>query len=327
MKVSVVSTVKDAGPAIDAFLSSLRRQTRQPDEVVIVDGGSTDGTLDTVRRADGVLALSEPGANISRGRNIAIGAAAHDVIAVTDADCVLAPDWLERLLEPLERGADVSAGFYRPIITNLVQSCSAAVSIPDEDELRPGWMPSSRSIAFRRHAYEAAGRYPEWLEIGEDMFFNHRLLQEGARLDLAPAAAVYWPLRRTLGATWDQYVRYAEGDALAGMYPERHAVRFATYAAGLVALLTGNRMLLGLGTAGAIAYARRPIRRGRRRSPAGAPERWLTLVGVVPMMAFIDAAKMYGYLRGLVVRARGGASRDMPISGVRAGGGLGRPRA
>src|SRR6266700_532032 len=90
MKVSLVATVKDAGPALDAWLASVRAQTRQPAEVVVVDGGSADDTWARLERAEGITAISEPGANIARGRNVAVRAAAHDLVAVSDADCVLA---------------------------------------------------------------------------------------------------------------------------------------------------------------------------------------------------------------------------------------------
>src|SRR5437867_11323664 len=139
MKVSLVATVKDAGPHIEEFLDSMRAQTRAPDEVIVVDGGSTDGTFETLQQATDVTALSDPGANIARGRNVAIRAAAHDVVAVTDADCVLEPDWLEHILAPLERGADVAAGSYRPMAESFWQVCAAAVSIPEPEEVRPGW--------------------------------------------------------------------------------------------------------------------------------------------------------------------------------------------
>ena len=53
------------------------------------------------------------------------------VIAVTDADCILAPDWLERLLPPFDAGADVVAGFYRPLAGSFLQECLAATNMPD----------------------------------------------------------------------------------------------------------------------------------------------------------------------------------------------------
>lgn len=298
VKVSLVATVKDAGLVIEDFLASLAWQTRAPDEAVIVDGGSSDGTLEALQRAPGLTVLSEPGANIARGRAAAVRSATHDVIAVTDADCVLAPDWLERLMAPIEAGADVSAGFYRPIAESLFQLCAAA-ALPEANELRAGWMPSARSIAFRREAYEAAGGYPEWLDVGEDMYLNHRFAARGARIDIAPGAVVYWRMRPDLASLWKQYMRYAEGDALGGMYPERHLIRFATYAALVGAILSGNRWLLGAAVAGGLLYCRRPTQRTWRRLPAGSADRWRALAGVPGVMAFTDAAKMFGYARGL----------------------------
>lgn len=302
VKVSLIATVKDAGPSIKPFLDSVRAQSRQPDEVVLVDGGSSDGTWEALQGSEGIVALREPGANIAKGRNVAIRAATHDVLAVTDADCVLDPEWLARLLEPIEAGASVSAGFYRPLGESFLQLCAAAASLPEEHELRRSWMPSSRSLALTREAFEAAGGYPEWLEVGEDMYLNHRLVDQGAAIELAPGAVAFWRIRPTLASTWRQYRRYAEGDALAGMYPKRHVIRFGTYAFAGFALVSGRPWARALALLGGLAYASRPIRRAIHRSPRRAPAIVLALPAV---MAFIDAAKMWGYLRGLARKRRG----------------------
>lgn len=299
MRVSLITTVLNAGDHVGRFLESLAEQTRAPDEIVVVDGGSSDGTLEELRRTEGITLIEEPGANIARGRNVAIAASTYEVIAVSDADCVLEPDWLERLLEPLETGADVSMGAYRPIAETFFHRCVAAVNLPDPAEWNEAtFMPSGRSVAFRREAIEAAGGYPEWLDIGEDMYVNHRWRGLGMDLRLAPDAIVHWPLRPDLTSTWTQYFRYARGDALAGMYPERHALRFGVYG-GAAYVWSSRSRLLKLGTlAGAAAYAAKPIRRAMRRCDDPA-ERALALAMVPALMAFVDAAKMTGYLAGL----------------------------
>lgn len=312
--MSLIATVKDAGPALQGFLASLSAQRRKPDEIVVVDGGSTDGTLEALMAAEGMRVIPAPGSNISRGRNLAIRATSHEVIAVTDADCVLDPGWLEELLKPIEAGADVAAGFYRPLSSSFFQTCAAAVSVPEPDEIRTGWLPSARSIAFRRGIFEAAGGYPEWLPVGEDMYLNHRLVEVGARIELAPSAVVHWPVRPTLAATWRQYARYAEGDALAGMYPRRHLVRFGTYTTGAIVVRSGKPWLIALGCLAAAGYASRPLQRAWRRLPASG-QRLAGTVAVPALMAFVDGAKMWGFVRGLAVRA---GRRNRELAEIRA---------
>jgi glycosyltransferase involved in cell wall biosynthesis len=237
VRVSLVTTVLNAGGNVGRFLETVAAQTRPPDEIVVVDGGSTDGTLEDLRRTEGITLVEVPGANIARGRNVAIATATHDVIAVSDADCVLEPDWLERLLAPIEAGADVAMGAYRPIAESFFHRCLAAVNLPDPTEWdEAAFMPSGRSVAFRREAMDAAGGYPEWLAIGEDMYVNHRWRELGMDMRLARDAVAWWRLRPDLRSTWTQYFRYARGDAIAGMYPERHALRFAVYGGALYVL-------------------------------------------------------------------------------------------
>jgi glycosyltransferase involved in cell wall biosynthesis len=299
--------VKDASAHIEEFLGSIVAQTRTPDEVIVVDGGSTDGTPDLLRRAgaDLVTVIEEPGANISRGRNVAIAAATHDVIAVSDADCVLDPNWLERILEPIESGADVSMGFYQPIVDGFLQECLASVNLAiDASEIDPGrFMPSGRSVAFRRGSIEAAGGYPEWLPIGEDMWVDRRWRELGVDMRFAPDAVARWRLRPTLRATWTQYFRYARGDAQAGMFPERHALRFAVYGGATAALGSRKRWPKAVAAVGAWAYARGPVRRAWRRMP-DTRERAAAVLVVPALMGWIDTAKMAGYAVGLVDRAQ-----------------------
>jgi glycosyltransferase involved in cell wall biosynthesis len=304
VKVSLIATVKDAGDHVGRFLGSVAAQNVQPDEVIVVDGGSTDGTLDALRAAKGVTLIEEPGANIARGRNVAIAAATHDVIAVSDADCVLQPDWLGLLVQTIEGGADVAMGAYRPITESFFQTCIAAINVPEPEELNERtFMPSSRSVAFRREAIAAAGGYPEWLDIGEDMYVNHRWRELGTQMRLAREAVVLWPMRPTLAATWRQYFKYARGDAIAGMHPDRNALRFVVYSGALYAWGSkgAGRKLLAL--AGAGTYAAKPVHRAMSRFTE--PKDKAKAAAAVPaLMAFVDLAKMAGYVGGMTRRRR-----------------------
>ena len=306
MKVTLVATVKDAVSDIGEFLSSIAAQTRPPDEVVIVDGGSTDGTVEVLRQAAGVTLVEEPGANISRGRNVGVRAASHDAIAVSDADCVLAPDWLERITRPLEAGADVSMGVYRPLARTFFEACAAGISIKELDEIdERSWMPSSRSVAFTREAFEAGGGYPEWLELGEDMYLDLRWRELGLDMRLAREAVVFRRPRRSLGAYWRQFAGYAAGDARGGMHARLHLTRFGAYAAAAAALASRRRLPVVLVAAGAGARAVRPVRRTWRLLPPRATSRIAAAVAVPALMAATDLAKMTGYARGFVRRSSG----------------------
>jgi len=304
MKISLIATVLNAEEHIGAFLASIAAQTRTPDEIVIVDGGSTDGTVAALRAADGLTLLEERGANISRGRNLAIAHAAHDVVAVADADCVYGPGWLEALVAPIEDGADVSMGWTEPIVDSVLAACVSSLGLPlSPDEVDPAtFMPSARSVAFRRDALEAVGGYPEWLAIGEDMWVNHRWRERPFDLRFAPEAIAGWRPRASLGSIWTQYAKYARGDAQAGMYPERHALRFAVYAGLLTALASRRTWPKLLAAGGAVSYARTPVVRARTR----APRRRAAVTLLVPaLLLFTDMAKMYGYARGLADRLGG----------------------
>ncbi len=306
MKVSLIATVLDAADHVGGFLASVAAQTRPPDDVVIVDGGSTDGTLELLRAAEGITVIEEPGANISRGRNLAIAHASHDAIAVADADCAYGPGWLEALVAPLEAGADVAMGVTEPVVGTFfdaVVTSNLPVVADDVDEAT--FLPSARSVAFRREAIDAVGGYPEWLAIGEDMWVDLRWRERALDMRLAPAAVARWRPRADAAAVWRQYHAYARGDGEAAMHPERHAIRFATYVGLAVALSSGRRWPKLLVAVGAVAYASGPVRRtwARRPSPV---DRAKAIVAVPAFQAFADAAKMSGYVAGSWRRARRG---------------------
>jgi glycosyltransferase involved in cell wall biosynthesis len=197
LKVSLIATVKDEAASIDGFLDGLLRQSRPPDEIVLVDGGSTDGTVAAIERAQGkapvpVRLIQAPGTNISEGRNIAIDGAAHEAIAVTDAGTTPELDWLEKLVAPLELDPElaVSSGFFLPGGSGWRQRTLAIAITPQREEIDASkFLPSSRSVAFRRAWWSRVGGYPEWLRHCEDLVFDLALRRADAAFAFVPSPA------------------------------------------------------------------------------------------------------------------------------------------
>jgi glycosyltransferase involved in cell wall biosynthesis len=314
--VSLVITVLNEAASIALLLASLVAQTCPPDEIVVVDGGSTDGTLDLLARWRDQLSLRvlcRPGANISAGRNAGIAVAHGPIVAVTDAGVQLAPDWLACLLAPFAVVAgpdapDVVAGFFAPHPQTTFEIAMGATVLPTLNDIAPAtFLPSSRSVAFRRAVWERAGGYPEWLDYCEDVIFDLRLQEQGARFAFAPAAIAHFRPRGSLRAFWRQYYQYARGDGKAGLFARRHAIRFGTYAAlGWFALRGWRSSLLWpLLLLGGAAYLRRPYARLAPALPALAPRERARALLAVPLIRLVgDCAKMVGYPVGLLWRWR-----------------------
>lgn len=321
--ITLIATVLNEGDSLRRLLDSLAAQTRPPDEVIFVDGGSRDNTVAVLREYDERLPLRvliEPGANISAGRNRAIAAARGEIIAVTDAGVVLAPDWLEHITQPLldDPALEVVSGFFHADAQTIFEAVLGATTLPLADEIDPEtFLPSSRSLALRKSAWITTGGYPEWLDYCEDLILDLRLRRVGAPTVFEPRALVFFRPRPTLDSFFKQYYRYARGDGKADLWRKRHAARYATYlvAAPLIFLLGWrvHKALWALFLPGAYVYLREPYRRLRlvldEESRAGTLrvtlENNLAALALVPVIRVVgDVAKMLGYPVGWLWRLK-----------------------
>jgi cellulose synthase/poly-beta-1,6-N-acetylglucosamine synthase-like glycosyltransferase len=308
VKVSLVATVKNEANNIADLLDSMLSQTYPPDEIVVNDNGSTDGTAQIIERyiaAGYPIKLVRGRGNIPTGRNRAVRNAGGQIIACCDAGLTLPPRWLETLTAPLLRGeADVASGFFEPDARSLWEIALAATNYPVVGDVDPNtFLPGGHSIAFTREAWEAVDGYPEWADTCEDIVFDLALKRQGFRFTFIPQAAVRFRPRPT---PWDyarQYFGYARGDGVAGLWPERHALRYCAYAGlillGLAAWYSTPWILLALIPAIAthtLAPYRRLWTQTRRLCLA---ERCVAFA-LIPMIRLLgDIAKMIGYPVGL----------------------------
>jgi glycosyltransferase involved in cell wall biosynthesis len=345
--ISLIATVLNEGESIHRLMRSLVAQTRPPDELVIVDGGSHDDTVAIIQSYADRLPLRvlvERGCNISAGRNRAIAAASGDIIAAADAGVVLAPDWLEKLTAPLLDNPSVSfsGGFFHAEAHTPFELAMGATVLPLVDEINPAtFLPSSRSVAFRKSAWEAVGGYPEWLDYCEDLIFDLRLKAflshqlsvanrqpipsalstmgsvyaprpSALTFTFVPNAVVDFRPRGSLRSFFRQYYCYARGDGKANLFLKRHIIRYLTYGVAaplvLVAGLLFHPLLWLLYIPGAVYYLYQPYRRLRilGRRPENQPLRGsLSTIFYIPLIRIVgDVAKMIGYPVGVVWRLR-----------------------
>jgi glycosyltransferase involved in cell wall biosynthesis len=291
-----------------------------------VDGGSTDGTLvvlDKWKTRLPLRVLVVPGSNISQGRNRAIEAAAGPIIASTDAGVELDRDWLARLLAPFEhwqrtRPNDkppVACGFFQAAPQTVFELALAAVTLPCAAEVRPDrFLPSSRSVAYVKDAWDEIGGYPEWLDYSEDLVFDLRLRNAGYPFVWVPNALVHFRPRRTIEAFARQYYHYARGDGKADLWRLRHAIRYGTYMTGFAGLIATRRfpvVWLAMLVAAAPYLARPYLRLFLQKGDWTVSDR-LQAAALVPLLRLVgDLAKMTGYPAGVLWRHKGRTSPSL----------------
>ena len=232
--VSVVATVLNEAEDIGGLVSTLTGQTRAAAEVIVVDGGSTDGTWEWLVAAreryptlvairDESCSLKYSPGPIARGRNVAIRAAASDVIACADAGCTYGPDWLGRLTAPiLEGGAEYTLGgscvdVADATVWDIASAPFFGVKLSADEPTKSS---TARSMAFRKELWERVGGFPETVFFGEDTLFDQRVRAMVTPAFAERAKAVYRP-RYTFQSAVRQLARYAIADGAMGVRPAR----------------------------------------------------------------------------------------------------------
>jgi hypothetical protein len=171
------------------------------------------------------------------------------------------------------------------------------------DVLPEKFLPSSRSVAFTKAAWQSVGGYPEWLDICEDLVFDLALLKKYRPFVFAPEAIAYFKPRSFLRSFFRQYYLYARGDGKANLWLRRHLVRYATYLIaipGIAILSLFSPWFLLLYLVGAALYLKRPYQRLRPMLSGLSLAGRLEAIGWVPIIRVTgDIAKMIGYPVGV----------------------------
>ena len=256
--VTVTATVLNEADDIDALITTLAEQSLHP-QVIIVDGGSTDGTWERLQAAEhkysNLIAIRDKSCNlkasrgpIARGRNVGIAAAATDVVACADAGCIYDPEWLARLTAPiLDGSAEYSLGGSCVDPQDQTIWDLAAAPFFGLKQRADGTTKSctARSMAFRKELWKRVGGFPETSFLGEDTSFDLLVQKITTPVYAERAQAIYRP-RHTLKSALSMMARYGVADGVLGTRRSRLLRNFLRCAAEIVAIFLLPRTAIPL---------------------------------------------------------------------------------
>lgn len=315
MQVSIVIPCRDAAPYIAQAVISALSQAHPLLEILVVDDGSTDESVDILHRiaaADARVSVFRRNyGTAQKARNFGLRHARGEVVMFLDADDVLAPETLASLVTGLGRGADIAAcpwsrlEFSEGEWREAPPSCEARR--PYEPPLSAwlrGWYYPPCALLFRRRLLEECGGWDEKATINQDGELIMRLLAQGARLAEVPFGTAFYRRAKT------------ETQSVSGKARSREGLIGRIYVldkiAGLIAS-SPDRVLYGQSLATAYGYVERDARAaGEQELAARLARRQQELSGGrlfrLGIRARNKAAALNGHFFGL------GAARPRPVS-------------
>jgi len=225
-QVAFVVPCRNEARFIGGLLDALTAQTRPPDEVVIVDDGSTDGTAAVVEEWTRehlelvVRVVPGPARRPAGAMNAGIRATNAETIVRCDGHSLPAPDYVDQCVRTLvTAGNNAIVGGLWEVSPGADSTMAAAVAAVVSHPLGSGGAAyrqggAGRDVetvpfgAYPRSLWEALKGYDETLAVNEDFDFNYRARRAGYRVVFDPAIRAAYFARPTLGALKRQYRRY-----------------------------------------------------------------------------------------------------------------------
>jgi glycosyltransferase involved in cell wall biosynthesis len=337
--LTVIVPVYNGGVGLARCLAAIRAGTRQPDELIVVDDASTDGSAEVAANYGArVVSLAGEPRGPARARNRGVSAAEGDLLVFVDADVAVQAEAVARLDARLLADATLDGVF-----GSYDDHPTDASLVSQYKNLQHHWVHQHSGGpahtfwagcgAVRRAAFEAVGGYDERFERPaiEDIDFGLRLRDAGFRLELDPAILCThlkrWTLHSLLQADisgraipWSRLIA-ARGEAPHSLNLDR-VNRWSGALAwiGLIALCAAPWWPIAMAPAGlalpgmtlaAVLWLNRAFYRFLRQRGG----RWLQLVGVLLHLGYyVYATAIFGCVAGpaLLRRLLPGTTKAQP---------------
>ena len=257
--VSLVLPIWNEAAYLERGLDAIDAQTYRRDriEIILVDGGSSDGTLEIVGRRMGadqrIRILGGPGVNTPLAMRIGADAAEGDILVKVDGHGWINDQYVAVAVDALRLDPSLGCvgGVIHPVATTRVERAIAIARfsllgvgsgvytlnqrVQETDTVQCG--------AYRRQALDAAGGFDPAMAYGEDEELNHRVRLAGWRILFHPSMRFTYRVRPTLSALFRQYFRYGRARvAVVRKHPSFFRLKHAAPAAAISTL--GASLLL-----------------------------------------------------------------------------------
>jgi glycosyltransferase involved in cell wall biosynthesis len=243
LSISLIIPIYNESQTLNGLIETIKEQSFQPVEIILVDGGSFDTTVELAKKltndSKSFKVIEAGKAMPGKGRNIGAKEAKCQWIAFTDAGIKLDRFWLENLVKKTLQGSspDIIYGNYSPQINSFFDKCATIAYVPP---LRPGIIRAKfiASSLMKKEVWEKAGGFPD-LRAAEDLIFMEKAEQQNVAVVTAPEAMVYWQLRPDLISTFKKFELYSTYNVWAGRQAYWHYGVAKQYAVVLLFLLLG----------------------------------------------------------------------------------------
>ncbi|MCP9819745.1 glycosyltransferase [Synechococcus sp. Cruz-9H2] len=227
-KVSVVVCAYNADRTIDTCLAALETVRYPNYEVIVVNDGSNDGTLDICRKYPYIRLICQENKGLSVARNVGLEAATGEIVAYTDADCDVDPDWITYLVHGFRITGEVAVGGPNlpPPEDSLVPS-AVAVSPGGPTHVLIDDMEAEHiagcNMAFKADVLRDLGGFDaQYRAAGDDVDICWRLQDAGHSIGFSPSAQVWHFRRNTVKDYFNQQRGYGKAEAMVYYkHPER----------------------------------------------------------------------------------------------------------
>ena len=322
-EVSVIVPCRDEMTRLPAFLDELEAQTLPPDEVVVADGMSQDGSAqwlrEQARTRPWLKVVDNPRQVVPCALNAALAHASNDIVARMDTHAYYAPDYLATLVEYLRAHPNVGAaggamgtagrGAWGRAIAATLRRPFGLGGARHRIGGTPGPIAHVFSGCYRKEVLLGVGAWDVRLNANEDFEADIRVNASGAPVHLVPAARTTWFVRESIPALAKQMWRYGYYKGLTlHLHPGSLQTRQLAPPAVVLGLLLGWNILPRATAVGATGYFLGTAALGARASRAdGADPVRGALVPAVVHLCW-GSGVIAGYIR-FAGSGRGGAQR------------------